>query len=116
MHKLLTFALIAVLTFSVTSIGIIYYNECRIIQEQRAISERIDSLASLIGMNAAESDRIDDRLTFLAEKINPLLVSRCHVDQIFYAPQEVPEDYPGYIFVIPDFQTKSYLGVGILCR
>ena len=59
---------------------------------------------------------LDDRQTFMAEKFNPLLVSRCHVDQIFYSAREIPDDYTGYVFPSYDYVTDDVYGIGIICR
>lgn len=79
---------------------------------QRQIATQVGTITRL-NMTLAD---IDDRQTFMAQKFNPLLVARCHVDQLFYSAREIPDNYTGYVFPSYDYVTDDVYGIGILCR
>ena len=91
-----------------------------VITNQRAEVEAMQSqiayqAGTITRLNMTLAD-LDDRQTFMAEKFNPLLVSRCHVDQIFYSAREIPENYTGHVFPSYDYVTDDVYGIGIICR
>ena len=109
MQKLLEFALAGIAVIALLN-SIAVNNQIVALQDQVA-SQR----AIITSLNTSLADT-NDRLTFMAEKLNPLIAARCHLDQIFYSASEVPENYTGYVFVSFEFMTQSRIGVGIICR
>ena len=77
--------------------------------------EMASQRATIASLNSTLTDT-DDRLTFLAQKLNPLIGAKCHVDQIFYSAREIPDNYAGHVFPAYDYVTDYVYGIGIICR
>lgn len=105
-------AIAAIVLVSTLSVLVIINQRAEVTTLRNQVVTQAGMIAHLNSTEAATSDR----LTFLAEKLNPLLTSRCHVDQIFYSAREIPENYTGYVLVVPDYATEDYVGLGVICR
>ena len=84
--------------------------------EMVALQNQITAHNAKIWILNASLVATNDKLTFLAQKVNPLIGAECHIDQVFNRPEDVPKDYKGYVFVVPRFPSFDYYGLGVICR
>ena len=84
--------------------------------EMAALQNQIVAHNAKIWVLNSSLTATNDKLTFLAQKLNPLIGAECRIDQVFNTPKDVPKDYKGHVFVVYDFWHNEDFGLGVICR